>query len=228
MPLNREIIPLESAEAMQVFEYYWALGASRSLAKLADFLRTKSLARHTSIGTLQNWRARYHWEERIAQRQAVAALEIERLRRQAVADLESDLHKKGIAGLQLAWDRLFYLAEEGRMGATAAVEFARLSAQLSLRGLRQPDSISREEHVDVPPDQPLTVEQFLSLLPEELRSTIVANLAESLPLQLAPLAGPETNEPTDTGLSVESPPFCSENPPSNLVVQTGGNRRRDF
>jgi hypothetical protein len=71
-----------SSRQERAFAVYLALGPSRSLAELATVLRTDpnraGLRRAPSLRTLEDWSARYRWQERIAEIDRHAREEAER------------------------------------------------------------------------------------------------------------------------------------------------------
>lgn len=148
---------VESPAASAAFEDYWRLGRGRSVALLAEN------SSHPK-STLQAWASMFSWKQRVATREAQAALEIERLRRQEIADMESVLYRRGMESITRAADRLEELLASNRVGAVAAIQLMKLGMEMATRGLRQPSAITREEVVNG--DQ-LSLRAVLSLLPEQ-------------------------------------------------------------
>jgi len=162
----------ESMRAKQAFEDFWALGSNRSISLLYKHYEKLPAGAPCSEATLHSWSSMFNWKGRCAQRQALAAADVEKIRRQQVADFETTLHERGVEGLQLSFDRLRELAQARRLGAMAAVQLANLSMRMMARGLRQPESITEERvvHAD---GEPLTLDAFLALLPEGTRDSVL-------------------------------------------------------
>lgn len=168
----------ESASALSAFEDYWALGSGRSVSLLYKQYEKRPNGTPCSEATLHSWKSMFQWDKRVAQRTALASAEIERLRRQQVADMETELYRKGMELLTKAADNVLgrfadYDAGNPRaIGALAAVQAVKLGAELATRGQRQPMTITREEVV-THGGEPLTLDTFLELLPEGVRDQIL-------------------------------------------------------
>ena len=60
--MGRKVIKKETPEISEAFEYYYAMGEKRSLAKTAEHVGRTST-------TLLNWSASFNWQERIKQKE---------------------------------------------------------------------------------------------------------------------------------------------------------------
>lgn len=168
----------ESASALAAFEDYWALGSGRSVDLLYKSYEKRANGPSCSQSTLHSWKSMFQWDRRCAQRSALASAEIERLRRTQVADMETELYRKGMELLTKAADNVLtrldaYASGDTRaIGALAAVQAVKLGAELATRGQRQPATITREEVVTRAGDA-LTLDTFLELLPEGVRDQVL-------------------------------------------------------
>ena len=169
----------ESPRALEAFELYWALGASRSIDALWHHYETQSQPPPASRATLYAWKSMFQWDRRCVARTLQAASEIEAIRRAQVADMEIALYEKGLRLLSESADHLFARLADYRengntraIGAMAAVQATRLGMELATRGLRQPATIVREEVIQSDGQQ-LTLDTFLELLPEGTREQIL-------------------------------------------------------
>lgn len=168
----------ESSNAQVAFEDYWALGSGRSVDLLYKSYEKRPNGPPCSQSTLHAWKSMFQWDKRVAQRSALASAEVEHLRRQQIADMETELYRKGMDLLTKAADNVLsrladYEAGNTRaIGALAAVQAVKLGAELATRGQRQPMTITREEVVNRGGDN-LTLDTFLELLPEGVRDQIL-------------------------------------------------------
>jgi len=133
----------ETPKAHAAFEAYWALGDGRTCAKVAE-----GLGKSTTL--IEGWCARHHWRARVIARQDQLAAERQRVyeesRAAAIAKHERRLVKLGREGETMAIKALRGQAEQGKLGPYAAVQLLALAAKLALRGYREPESITRQEH----------------------------------------------------------------------------------
>jgi hypothetical protein len=119
-----------TARALAAFRAYCALGAKRSLAKLAaDGIST--------LRYLEAWSSKYNWQQLVAAYDAEheAQLEAERLRRDADAEeARREMLARHAARSRdlflLAVQRLEHLARADDLDASSAVRLVQVSAQL--------------------------------------------------------------------------------------------------
>lgn len=128
----------ETPKAAAAFEAYWALGDGRNCETVARQLGK-------SIALIERWSRLHDWQERLKARQEEQGRERDRLRNAAIAEAEARLLAEGIELQALAVAAIREKAEQGCLGAVAAVQAAALGAKLELRGLRLPETITRQE-----------------------------------------------------------------------------------
>lgn len=128
----------ETAKALQAFEDYWALGEQRTHERVA---RDSG----KSVSLINRWSSLHGWQDRIKARIAeqAAAVEAEKVRQ--LAEVEALLLHDGIEAQRIAMRALKQLAGEDKIPARDAAALLAQARTSMLRGLRQPDSIARQE-----------------------------------------------------------------------------------
>lgn len=128
----------ETAKAAAAFAEYCALGAARSLRKMAQ-----NYANPTSrLRQFQDWSTRYHWQERVKQYDRERALE------RAAAREEMNERHAELARTQQkrALDQIQALIEARAFGSQAAVQLLKLATDLERLALGAPTSVEHQEH----------------------------------------------------------------------------------
>ena len=128
----------ETIKAAHAFDVYWQMGDQRSIAKVAQALSK-------SVGLIQEWSIAHGWQERIRARgrEQAAAIDAEKVRQ--LAEIEARLIADGIEAQRLAMDTLKSLANDEKLDGRSAVMLLGQARAAMLRGLRQPESITRQE-----------------------------------------------------------------------------------
>jgi hypothetical protein len=128
----------ETIKAAHAFDVYWQMGDQRTLAKVGQ-----ALGKSATI--IEHWSAAHGWQERIKarDREQAAAIDAEKIRQ--LADIEARLIADGIEAQQLAMDTLKALANDEKLDGRSAVMLLGQARAAMLRGLRQPESITRQE-----------------------------------------------------------------------------------
>lgn len=129
--------PIETVRALQGWETYWALGPSRTLSETARRLGT-------SGSVIRRWALAFDWDERTRKRIAKEAQEREATKKDALDAFETHLLETGTALYDDALALVKRQIASGRVSASSVLALQEARA-ITLRGLRQPESIARTE-----------------------------------------------------------------------------------
>lgn len=127
----------ETIKAAHAFDVYWQMGDRRSLAKVAQ-----ESGKHVTL--IERWSREHGWQERVRQKQAEQAADLEARRQQLVSGVEQQFLNDGIELQSLVMDVARKQAPKRRLSPALAPLLAQARG-MAMRGLRLPETITRQE-----------------------------------------------------------------------------------
>lgn len=115
--MGRKIIKKESLLMAEAFEYYYAMGDERNLAKVAE----KFECTDTTVG---NWSTSFNWQERVQQRDMLIAGEMQKKTIKEIAKTKANYRKIVSVAIQKFSKKL--LEDDGGVDLTHIADLEKL------------------------------------------------------------------------------------------------------